>query len=98
MTEKAKPREQRRVDPWQVLRYPHLAEKSMKVVDTENKLVFIVNRTADKDDIIDAVEQAFAVRVQSVRTMITPRGEKKAVVTLSPAHSAGEIASRLGVI
>lgn len=86
------------VDPWQVLRYPHLAEKSMKVVDAENTLVFIVNRTAQKDEIIAAVEQAFDVRVESVRTLIAPGGEKKAFVALTPDHSAGEIASRLGMI
>jgi large subunit ribosomal protein L23 len=37
------------------------------------------------------------VKVVKVTTQITPRGGKKAIVTLAPENSAEEIASRLGV-
>ena len=85
-------------DPWNVLSYPHLAEKSMNMVEFENKLTFVVRRGATKQDIKEAVENLFDVRVLRVQTEITPKGVKKAYAKLSPDHSASEIASRLGMV
>ena len=84
-------------DPWKVLLYPHLAEKSMNLVELENKLVFIVDRKARKNDIKQAVEKCFDVKVQSVNVEITGN-HKKAYVKLKPEFSAGNVASRLGII
>ncbi|MBN2330474.1 MAG: 50S ribosomal protein L23 [Candidatus Aenigmarchaeota archaeon] len=85
-------------DPWKVLRFPHLAEKSMNMVEFENKLTFIVKREATKTQIKEAVENLFDVKVLSVQTEFTPKGVKKAYAKLSPDHSASEIASRLGMV
>jgi len=85
-------------NPWDILRYPHLAEKSMNMVEIENKLVFIVDRRAKKDDIIEAVERGFNVVVDSVNTEITRKNQKKAYIKLAPQYSASDIASRLGMI
>jgi large subunit ribosomal protein L23 len=85
-------------DPWKVLKFPHLAEKSMNMVEFENKLTFIVRREATKKDIKEAVENLFDVKVLSVQTEITPKGVKKAYAKLSPEHPASEIASRLGMV
>lgn len=85
-------------DPWSVLMYPHLAEKSVNMVETENKLVFIIRSKASKPDIKKAVETGFNVKVLSVNTEITARGQKKAYVKLSPESSAADVASRMGMI
>ena len=85
-------------DPWKVLLYPHLAEKSMNLVELENKLVFMVNMKSTKEDIKKAVEKEFNVKVESVNTEITRKGGKKAFVKLRPEFSASDIASRLGII
>jgi large subunit ribosomal protein L23 len=85
-------------DPWKVLMYPQLAEKSMNMVEVENKLVFIVNPKASKKDIREAVEKNFGVRVVGVSTMITTKGQKKAFVKLHPDNSAADIASRMGML
>ena len=85
-------------DPWEVLMYPQLAEKSMNMVEIENKLVFIVNPKAAKKDIKEAVEKNFDVKVIKVSTMITTRGRKKAFIKLHPDNSAADIASRLGML
>jgi len=85
-------------DLWKVLRYPHLAEKSMNMVELENKLVFIVRRNATAVQIKEAIEKGFGVRVLSVNVMITMKGDKKAYVKLSPESSAADIATRLGMI
>ena len=85
-------------DPWEILMYPHLAEKSMKMVEAENKLVFMVRRTARKSQIKDAIENAFNVKVIKVNFEITMAGQKKAYVKLSPEFSAADIATRMGMV
>jgi large subunit ribosomal protein L23 len=85
-------------DPWSVLVYPHLAEKSMNMVEFENKLTFIVRRNATKEDIRKAIENLFDVKVVKVQTEITPDGVKKAYAKLSAESQASEIASRLGMV
>lgn len=85
-------------DPWRVLEHPHLAEKSMGLVETENKLVFAVKMGADKGRIKEAVERGFNVKVESVNVMITRKGAKKAYVKLHPDYSAADIATRLGML
>ena len=85
-------------DPWKVLKFPHLAEKSMNMVEFDNKLTFIVKREATKIQIKEAVENLFDVKVLSVQTEVTPKGAKKAYAKLSPDNSASEIASRLGMV
>ncbi len=85
-------------DPWKVLIYPHLAEKSINMVELENKLVFIVKKNATKSQIKEAVENGFNVKVLSVNVEITMKGQKKAYVKLPPEHSAADIATRLGMI
>ena len=84
--------------PWKVLMYPHLAEKSMNMVELENKLVFVVNRKANRAQIKEAVEKGFKVKVVSVNMLITQKGVKKAYVKLSPKDMASDIASRMGMI
>lgn len=83
---------------WKVILYPHLAEKSMNMVEAENKLVFIVNRKANKNEIKEAIESEFEVKVDWVKTEITTRGQKKAFIKISPDFSASDIASKLGMI
>ncbi len=85
-------------DPWKVLMYPQLAEKSMNMVELENKLVFIVNKNAKKEQIKEAVEKQFNVRVIKINVEITRKGEKKAYVKLHPDDSAADIASRMGML
>ena len=85
-------------NPWGILLYPHLAEKSMNMVEMENKLVFIVSRKANKNDIKEAIEKGFDVRVANVKTEITTKGIKKAYIKLAEGHEAADVASRLGMI
>ncbi len=81
-----------------IIIYPHLTEKSMNMVELENKLVFIVNKKANKKKIKEAVEREFDVKVDCVKTEITARGQKKAYVKINPEFSAADVASKLGMI
>lgn len=85
-------------DPWKVLMYPQLAEKSMNMVEMENKLVFIVNPKATKKQIREAVTKNFDVRVIGIQTMVTMKNRKKAFIKLHPDDSAADIASRMGML
>lgn len=86
------------VSPFDILLYPHLAEKSMSMVDLQNKIVFVVDPRSDKTEIKQAVEKAFSVKVAKISTEITPLGQKRAYIKLHPNYSAADIASRLGVM
>ncbi len=86
------------MDPHEVILYPLVTEKVMGLIERENKLVFIVNIKANKRDIKRAVEELFEVEVESVRTLITPKGLKKAYVKLKSEYSASDLAARLGIL
>ncbi|PLX42355.1 MAG: 50S ribosomal protein L23 [Deltaproteobacteria bacterium] len=86
--------------PYDILRKPVISEKSTLVKELENTVVFEVSKEATKAEIKSAVEKAFKVSVDSVRTVIV-RGKntrmgrhtgrkpnwKKAYVTLGEGDS-----------
>jgi len=75
-----------------------MTEVASRILETENKLVFVVNIKATKRDIRRAVEELYEVVVDKVNVAITPRGEKKAFVKLHPDYKAVDVAIKLGVI
>jgi ribosomal protein uL23 len=85
------------VDPNEVIIQPVVTEASLEAVDQENKLIFYVIRTANKNTIRWAVESLYDVVVAKVNTSIMPDGRKKAFVTLAPEYSASEVATNLGI-
>ncbi len=85
-------------DPFKVLIRPVATEKAVQLLDTQNKLVFIVDRGANKLMIKRAVEEAFDVKVAKVNVLITAKGEKKAYVRLAPEYNARDVASQLGIL
>lgn len=74
------------------------SEKATLMIDSENKLQFIVDMGASKRDIKHDVERVFETPVKSVRTMITFKGEKKAIVELEEEGKAKEIGTSLGIL
>ena len=98
MAEKIKKEETMSNDPWEILLYPLLTEKVIGKIETENKLAFIVKRTAKKRQIKWAVEKALSVRVDNVNTIIDRKGRKKAWIKLSKDTPAIDIATRLGMM
>ena len=82
---------------YKIIKKPLITEKTFDLIEKENKLVFIVNRKANKNQIKKAIEKLHNVKVIKVNTMITPKGEKKAFVKLHPEYSAQDIAIDLGI-
>ena len=80
---------------YQVIKRPVITEKGLTLKERDRTLCFEVHENASKQQILEAVEQLFKVKVQAVRTMTVPgkmrrRGKytgyrsdwKKAYVTL----------------
>ncbi len=86
------------MNPWEIILHPHISEKSTRLIEKENTLVFVVRKDATKPEIKRAVEKAFGVKVAKVRTLITSKGYKKAYVRLKSEFSAAEVAMRLGIL
>lgn len=83
-------------DPYNVIRYPYVTEKTMNLIEINNSLSFIVGNKATKDVIKLAVEKLFECKVKSVNTMRTKHG-KMAIVTLMPEYSASDLGMRIGI-
>jgi large subunit ribosomal protein L23 len=86
------------VNPHNVILYPMMTERSVYMIENENKLVFIVDRKANKDEISRAVQQLYGVEAESVNTLITRKSEKKAFVKLKDQYDASDLAIRLGIL
>jgi ribosomal protein uL23 len=84
-------------DPNLIIIRPVVTEASLEAVEEHNKLVFFVDRKANKNTIKWAVETLYDVVVVKINTLIMPNGVKKAIVKLSPEYSAAEVATQLGV-
>ena len=84
--------------PDEIITYPLMTESASVMVEKDNKLLFVVNLKADKQDIKKAVETMYEVKVADVHTLITPQGVKKAFVKLKPEYRASDVAIKLGIL
>jgi large subunit ribosomal protein L23 len=59
-----------------VIRAPHVSEKSARLQEVDNQFVFEVAPGASKDDVKAAVESMFKVKVEAV-TVVNVKGKRK---------------------
>ncbi len=85
-------------DPYTVINFPKSTEKAVRLMESENKLVFSVAKDATKREIKEALETIFKIKVVSVNTTIMPTGKKKAYVRLSEETPAIDIATQMGML
>jgi len=81
-----------------VLLRPVSTEKAFRMIERENKLIFIVDPKADKSMVKQAVEKLLNVKVEKVNIIRSITGEKKAIVKLAKEYSAMDVASRLKIV
>jgi large subunit ribosomal protein L23 len=81
----------------EILLYPITTEKAISMIEFENRLVFVVNKRANKQQIKEEVEKLFKVKVGKVNTKITPKGLKQAYIKLSQGK-ADDIAAQLKIV
>ena len=84
--------------PHDVIKYPTMTERSVYMIENENKLVFIVHRKATKHDIAYAVNELYEVEAEEIRTLIDRKGNKKAFVKLKKDYNASDVAIKLGIL
>jgi len=80
-----------------VLLYPLSTEKAVRLMETHNTLLFVVDKAATKPQIRAAVMDHFDVVVADVRTLVTPRGLKRAFVRLGGTSVASDVMAQLGL-
>ncbi len=83
--------------PLEIIIHPAVTEKAMKLVELENKLIFVVSLKSTKPEIKEAVEKLYEVKVLDVNTLVTTKGLKKAYVKLAPEFKADEVATKMGI-
>ena len=86
------------LDPYEIIKYPLSTEKSIRQIEFDNKLVFVVHPRATKIDVRKAVEKLFKVKVAKVNIQNSFKGEKRAYVKLGPESLASDVSADLGLI
>jgi ribosomal protein L23 len=79
-----------------IIKHPLATEKSIRQIEAENKLIFVVDSKAKKAEIKAEVEKLLGAKVLSVNTFNGPDGHKRAYVRF--ATPAIDIATRLGLM
>jgi large subunit ribosomal protein L23 len=79
-----------------ILLHAYVTEKSMDEMERLNKLEFVVDRRATRQEIRRAVEEIYNCKVAKVNTKIVQTG-KIATVKFAPPYSAEDIGGRAGV-
>ena len=87
-----------KMDPYDVIKYPLSTEKSIRLMESENKLIFVVDKKANKKDIKDAIEKAFKAKVVNVKTFVDKDNKKRAYIRFSNETPAIDIATQLGLM
>ena len=85
------------MDPYKIVKYPLSTEKSIRLMESQNVLMFVVDIEADKKRIKSAIEEMFKAKVKNVRTHVMA-GKKKAYVKFSNENPAIDIATKLGLM
>ena len=82
----------------EILKYPLSTEKIVRLLERENKLLFLVDMKSTKQEIKKAVEKMFEIKVDKVNTYVTTKGEKRAYVKINKDYPAIDIMTRLGLM
>ncbi len=85
------------MEQFKTLKYPISTEKTIRLMEQENKLLFVVDSAATKNDVKAAFKEMFNTTPAAVNTLV--RGKKKyAYITLTQDMPAIEIATQLGLM
>jgi large subunit ribosomal protein L23 len=76
---------------------PYITEKTFELVETEKKICFIVEKTASKLEIKDAINTLYNEKAISVNTARTIYG-KKAFAEFESVDIARNLATKIGML
>jgi large subunit ribosomal protein L23 len=78
--------------------YALTTEKSMAMIEKENKLIFIVDKNSTKKQISDEITKTYSEKVKEIRTINAFSGKKKAIVKFDRKNAAADVAAKLKLI
>ena len=81
-----------------IIKFPLSTEKAIRLIESENKILFVVDIKANKKEIKEAIEKKFKVKIEKINTLISTKGEKRAYVKLSYDTPAIDLATELGLM
>lgn len=76
---------------------PYITEKTFAMIENENKICFIVERSANKSDILEAIQALYKEDVMKINTARTIYG-KKAYVQFANTEKARDLATKIGML
>ena len=80
-----------------IVSHPYITEKTFELVETQKKICFIVERTASKLAIKNAINTLYEEKVLTVNTARTIYG-KKAFVEFESVDVARDLATKIGML
>ena len=86
------------MDDYAIIKYPISTEKSIRMIESENKLIFAVDQHATKQQVKQSIEKMFNASVEKVNTFRNFKGEKRAYVKFSKKTPAIDVATTLGLM
>ena len=81
-----------------IVKYPLSTEKTLKRLEADNSLVFIVDKKATKQQVKEEIEKLYKVKVKRVNTTIDTKNRKKAYIRFSDETPALDLATQLGLM
>ncbi|MBD3164874.1 50S ribosomal protein L23 [Candidatus Woesearchaeota archaeon] len=81
-----------------IIKYPLSTEKSIRLMESENKLIFVVADSAKRAEVKKAVEGLFKAKVDKVNLLTNMKGQKRAYIKFSDETPAIDIATQLGLM
>ena len=76
---------------------PYITEKTFTMVENESKICFIVDKSANKPEIAEAINTLYNEKVTNVNTARTIYG-KKAFVQFTNTEKARDLATKIGML
>jgi large subunit ribosomal protein L23 len=76
---------------------PYITEKTFAMIENESKICFIVDRSASKPQIAEAVNALYNQKAINVNTARTIYG-KKAFVQFETTEKARDLATKIGML
>tara|TARA_B100001750_G_scaffold233200_1_gene233130 strand:- start:839 stop:1105 length:267 start_codon:yes stop_codon:yes gene_type:complete len=80
-----------------IVLHPYITEKTFELVETQKKICFIVEKTASKLAIKNAINTLYEEKVLTVNTARTIYG-KKAFVEFESVDVARDLATKIGML
>ena len=80
-----------------IILQPYITEKTFELVETEKKICFIVEKTASKSAIKNAINTLYEQKALTVNTARTIYG-KKAFVEFQTVDVARDLATKIGML